>query len=189
MTGQAQAKDLSLVNQIISNQDSAFAEIYENYFSQVYSYVYYRLSDFYAAEDVTSQIFEKLFCKLSCYQADKAPLSAWIFSIARNTVIDYYRSRRANITSFDLSTEIVDSGPSIEEILVSKEISQSLLMALNSLTKREREIIELKFWSKCSNREISKVLSISESNTGVIIFRALKRLHKTLLSRGIKLHK
>jgi len=184
MLTQIQTEERPLVSSI--NDDFAFVELYNEYFPRVYNYVHYRVNDFYEADDLTSQIFTKLFTKLKNYQPEKAPFSAWIFSIARNTVTDYYRRRGRNTcVTFEETTELADSGFSIDDAITSKEIQRHLHRALTALTQREREIIALKFWSGCTNRDIAKFTGISESNTGVILFRAMRRLRQILESRRI----
>lgn len=171
-----------------ADDDRAFIELYNAYFSRVYNYVHYRVNDFHDADDLTSQIFTKLLTKLKYYRPEKAPFSVWIFTIARNTVTDYYRRRvRNTYTSLEETVELTDSGFSPDDAVASKEMRQHLHSALAALGQREQEIIALKFWSGCTNRDIAKLIGISESNTGVILFRAIRRLRQILESRGINI--
>ena len=168
------------------DDDYTFVELYNAYFSRVYNYVHYRVSDFHDADDLISQIFTKLFTKFEYYRPEKAPFSVWIFSIARNTLTDYYRKRERNsYTSLEETAELADIGLSLDDYVASKEMQQHLHRALTVLSQREREIIALKFWSGCTNRDIAKLTGISESNTGVILFRAMRRLRRILEGRGI----
>jgi RNA polymerase sigma-70 factor (ECF subfamily) len=172
---------------ILENYD--FSDLYNEYFTRVYNYVNYRVSDFHAAEDLTSQIFIKVFIKQQYYQSDKAPISAWIFTIARNTVTDYYRQRqRTAHVSVEEKAELADFGRNLDDTMALKEICSHLRQALTELSQREREIIALKFWSGFSNREIASFTGYSESNTGVILFRAMQRLRRVLESRGMNLN-
>lgn len=170
------------------NHDKAFDELYSSYFPRVYNYVHYRVDDFYDADDLTSQIFTKLFSSLKCYRPEKAPFAAWVFRIARNTVTDYYRSRRWNpLVSMEIFEELLDCQPGPDAIVTLDETRQHLYKALAFLTQREREIIALKFWSGCTNRDIAGMLGLSESNIGVIIFRAMRRLRLILESQGMSI--
>lgn len=186
MFTQTQTEERSLISP--ADDDCTFAELYNAYFSRVYNYVHYRVNDFHEADDLTSQIFIKLFTKLNYYRPEKAPFSVWIFSIARNTVTDYYRRQGRNAyASLEETAELADSGFSPDQTVASKEMQRHLYRALASLSRREREIIALKFWSGCTNRDIAKFTGISESNTGVILFRAMRRLRQILESRGINI--
>jgi RNA polymerase sigma-70 factor (ECF subfamily) len=163
-----------------------FIELYNTYFSRVYSYVHYRVNNFHDADDLTSQIFTKLFTNYKHYKPEKAPFSVWIFTIARNTLTDYYRGRvRHTYASLEETAELTDNEFDLDDYVYSKEISRHLHSALALLSPREREIIALKFWSGCTNRDIAKFMGISESNTGVILFRAMRRLRHILESRGV----
>ena len=72
------------------NDDEAFAELYEKYFPQVYGMIFARLKDVTAADDVVSEIFMKVALNLDKHDK-KYAFSTWLFTIARNTLADYYR--------------------------------------------------------------------------------------------------
>ena len=183
-----QAEEISLITR--ANDDgSAFDELYNYYFPRVYNYVHYRVADSHVCDDLTSQIFEKLFSRLNYYQPGKAAFSAWLFSIARHTIADYYRSQaRTHSTSLEITVELIDSERDPSDIVAFNETQQHLLKALASLTQRERDIIALKFWSGSSNRDIATLTGITESNTAVILFRAMRRLRIILESQGISIY-
>jgi len=177
-------KERSLI--ALDDDDRTFVELYNAYFPRVYNYVHYRVSNFHDADDLTSQIFTKIFTKFKYYRPEKAPFSVWIFSIARNTLTDYYRTRERNsYTSLEETAELADISLSLDDYVSSKEMQRHLYRALAALSEREREIIALKFWSGCTNRNIAKMTGISESNTGVILFRAMRRLRQILEGWGI----
>jgi RNA polymerase sigma factor (sigma-70 family) len=183
-----QAEETSLIA-LVSDDYSAFEKLYNYYFPRIYNYVHYRVSNFHAADDIISQTFEKLFSRFRYYQSEKATFSVWLFTIARNTIIDYYRSEsRTQLTSIETAAELASSESNPEETAIFNEIQQKILKALAVLSKREQDIIALKFWSGFSNREIAKLLNISESNTGIILFRAMRRLRIILESQGLSVN-
>lgn len=186
MITMTQTEETSLVALANAQDDHPFIELYNDYFPRIYNYVHYRVNDFHDADDITSQIFIKLFSKLKYYRPERASFSAWIFSIARNTVIDYYRHLSRNpSTPLEETGNFMDLRPSPDEAVASDEMRQHLHRALVSLSRREREIIALKFWSDFSNRDIASSMGISESNTGVILYRAMRRLRLILESQGM----
>lgn len=188
MVIQTHTEEIPLIS-LANDADRAFTEIYNNYFPRIYNYVHYRVSDFHAADDLVSQIFEKLFSRFKYYQSEKASFSTWLFTIARNTIIDYYRSQMRNhSTSLEITEELIDSEPDPCDVVAFNETQQKLLKALSSLTQRECDIIALKFWSGLSNRDIARLTGISESNTGVILFRAMHRLRIILESQGLNIY-
>ncbi len=163
-----------------------FSELYSDYFPKIYNYIRYRVDSVHDADDLTSLTFIKLLDKRDQYKPEVAPFSVWVFAIARNTLTDYYRCRmRSRCASLDSAEKLADRMPGPEETTARDEIACHLHKALASLTNREREIIALKFWSGCSNRDIAGLLDISQSNTGIILYRAMRRLRKILESQGV----
>ena len=68
-----------------------FARLYAEYLPKVYRFVRYRIEDEATAEDLTSVVFEKALVKFHAYESQRASFSTWVFTIARNTVIDHFR--------------------------------------------------------------------------------------------------
>lgn len=187
MYTQAQTEEKGLSNSAYI-QEYNFTEFYNEYFTRVYNYVYYRVNNYHDTDDLTSLIFVKLFEKRNYYCADKAPIFAWVFGIARNTVTDYFRQQGRNTyVCLEATEELIDLGLSPDDIAVSNEIRRYLHKALNSLSDRERDIIALKFWSGFTNREIAKLIGLSESNTGVTLFRAMRRLRYIMEIQGVNI--
>jgi RNA polymerase sigma-70 factor (ECF subfamily) len=154
-----------------------FAEFYEQYMPKIFSYISYRVTDKHVAEDLTSSVFEKALTKFNTFDAKKAAFSTWVFTIARNTVIDYYRdnSKKKEIES-DTAVFITTQYTSTEDEVVKAEDFKKLKTCLSKLNKHEQEIISLKFSSELTNRKIAQMLGMTESNVGIILFRAIRKL-------------
>lgn len=166
--------------------ESALTELYNAYFPRIYNYVHYRVNDFYDADDIVSQIFLKAFAKLKFYKPEIATFSVWIFAIARHTVIDHVRhNARRQIVSLDLTDLADEFSPHPADMVAGNETKECIRHALTLLSQREREIIALKFWSGCTNRTIARIVGLSESNTGVILYRAMRRLRAILEHQGM----
>jgi len=154
-----------------------FTEIFQLYYKRVYNYTYYRVNSQEAAEDLTSNIFEKIIVRFNTYENEKSKFEVWMFTIARNTINDYFRKqKRYKIISIDSILDLMsrDKGP--EDLMINKERNNKLLDALNVLDAKERNIIAYKFGGDLKNIEIAKILNISESNVGVKLHRIMKRL-------------
>ena len=78
----------------VSLQEDASAQIYLDYHDKVSSYVRGKIQDHHEAEDIVSSVFVKVYQKLESFDPVKASLSTWVYAITRNTVVDYYRTRR-----------------------------------------------------------------------------------------------
>ncbi len=163
-----------------------FTYIFKTYYSRVYNYIYYRVNCHYTAEDLTSQVFEKVMLKIDTYSETKSPFEVWLFAIARNSVSDYFRSlKKYKFISIDTIKELISKKKTPENILEISETNSELLNALNILDTRERNIVALKFGAELKNKEIAEVLDLTENNVGVILYRTMKKLKKEL-ERGDK---
>jgi RNA polymerase sigma-70 factor (ECF subfamily) len=157
--------------------EETFSQIYDDYMPKVFRYIYYRVNNEQLTEDLTSSVFEKALVNFKKYSSSKASFSTWILKIAQNTVIDHYRtSSRREFAPLDVAIEIPAKDLSPEEELEGKEEREILRMNLLKLTEEEQEIIRLKFSAELNNRQIAKMIGISESNVGVRLFRAVRKL-------------
>lgn len=150
-------------------------KIYAEYSSKVLRYVRSKISNLQDAEDVCSSVFLKVQRGLALYDDSKASLSTWIYSIARNAVIDFYRRFREPEL---LKEEIACTEDGFEEVCNDETLNE-LAAALENLSPRESDIIVLHYYSGKSLKEIAKLMQMSYSN--------MKSLHKQALSRLKKL--
>jgi RNA polymerase sigma-70 factor (ECF subfamily) len=154
-----------------------FGRLYEIFLPKIYQYTRYRVADREAAEDLTSDIFNKALDGFKKFNPEKAAFSTWIFSIARNTIIDYYREHAKETkirkdTEFDITT----TSDSPEEQITRSEEIVKLQECISKLNENEQELISLKFSGGMTNREIARITDFSESNVGTILCRAIRKL-------------
>ena len=147
---------------------------------KVYRYVFYRVRNQQQAEDITSEVFEKAATKYREYDNRRASFSTWIFTIAHNTVIDNYkRDKQSRQTPLEEAAELVSREPGPEEALEDFEEKKRLVDCVGMLAEREQEIIRLKFGARLNNRQIGKLMRLSESNVGTILSRSMEKLRKS----------
>lgn len=164
------------------DESAAFAAIYDHYFPRVYNYVRYRVRDLDTTDELTSLIFERALTRISTFRPEKAPFGAWLFAIARHAVQDHFRAeKRRRWLSLDLFVEHPSPGVLPEEAAAQADTIQRMLNAISRLDSREQDLIALKFTSSLENIQIARITGLSESNVGVILYRALRRL-RTLLN-------
>jgi RNA polymerase sigma-70 factor (ECF subfamily) len=163
---------------------SIFEDIFETHYKRVYNFVAYRVSNHYDVEDMVSAVFEKVIAKYHKYDERRAPMEAWIISIAKNVVNDYFRRKKMKeFLSLDFIRDIAASagnGGQPEEILMAHEENAALMKALNTLTDKERTIIAMKFAAGLKNTDIAALMSLSETNVGIIIHRCMKKMRGQL---------
>jgi RNA polymerase sigma-70 factor (ECF subfamily) len=148
---------------------------------KVYRYVYYRIRNQQQAEDITSEVFEKAVAKYREFDVRKASFSTWIFAIAHNAVIDSYKTgKEMRQAPLEDAADLASHDPGPEEALEGREEKQKLADCVGMLPEREQEIIRLKFGARLNNRQISKLMGLSETNVGTILGRAIGKLRLSL---------
>jgi RNA polymerase sigma-70 factor (ECF subfamily) len=147
---------------------------YREYLPRVYNFFRYRVGDRSLAEDLTAVTFEKAWRGRSHFRRDLSAFSTWLFTIARNVVIDYFRKKEPYI-----SLEAVDEQANpvfLEEIVQGNHDSARLSALLSQLPTRERELVAFKYGAGLNNREIARLTRLSESNVGIILYRVVAKL-------------
>jgi RNA polymerase sigma factor (sigma-70 family) len=165
---------------------AAFGELYQRSYDRIYNYVRYRVNDRETAEDLTARVFEQLLAHIGKYDPERAPFEAWLFGFARNMINRHYRTqRRPGWVSLEAIRGLRDKGKEVEEIVIQSENKERLLDALKSLDRRQRDLIGLKFGGGLNNRQIAALTGLSESNVGVILYRAIHRLREELSQQEV----
>ena len=153
-----------------------FESLYRSSRDDVYAYVMTLLRDPSAAEDVTALAFERAYRRRRSNVRRRGEERAWLFGIARNAALDELRRRRrvaALVT--EPSDEVLADDDDEAEVALRRTALQA---ALAQLPAREREIVALKFHAGLSNAELARVLGISESNAGTLLYRTMEKLRK-----------
>ncbi len=153
--------------------------LYATEMPRVYNFFRYRVGDEQLAEDLTSATFEKAWRGRARYRRDLAAFSTWLFSIARNVAIDYYRKRRVELPLEDVRLDDARRQPdehTPEAAVERKDRFAQLSALLARLPPRERELLAMKYGAELTNREIAGVTGLSESNVGTILHRTVQGL-------------
>ena len=168
----------SLVRRAQQNEQEAFAQLYESYFDKIYRYVAIRLGDKMEAEDVTQQVFLNALRSISSFKWKGIPFSAWLFRIAHNQVVDYYRRKKRTAVPLDESLASKDDNP---QLLAEQKLDiEKLLSATKRLTEAQREVISLRFAGGLSIAEVAKVMDKSQGAIKALQHSAIVALRKTL---------
>lgn len=157
----------------------AFSQLYDRFFQSVYRYAAFRLPP-ELAEDVTADVFVKVWEKLHTYRAQKSvPFAAWLFRIARHAVIDAYRARRTT-EEMPETLEDTDVFNRAETRMERAETLRIVRTAMDKLPRRYREVLLLTFVSELPNAEAARVLRTSEGSVRILKMRALRKLESFL---------
>ena len=176
-------EEVRLLHQAKSGDREAFASLYDAYVERVYHYIYYRVSDEMTAEDIASQVFLKAWENLGRYQIGKSPFIAWLYTIARNQVIDHYRTFKETV-QLDDAIQLADDHRPDEEVQATFDI-EVIRDALELLTDDQQQVIILKFVNGLSTEEIAQQLEKREGAIRALQMRGLQTLAKYLEEKDL----
>ncbi len=160
----------------------AFGKLYSAYFVPVYRYIYVRVGEKAASEDLTQEAFLKVYNSLDRFEdIGKEPLS-YFFTVARNLCIDYFRKKKevSLETRAEQGWEVEDSSDDPEEQVMREETGQVVRKAILQLNDSQREAVLLRFVNDFSYAEIAQILGKREVAIRQAVSRALKALKKIL---------
>lgn len=152
-------------------------EIFDVYYERIVSFMYRKVSDHYLAEDLASEVMMKVYDKLQDYDETKASVSTWIYTIANNRVIDFYRTN--HITEDIADREFADAFSMDDEIIAKENLSE-LANALRKLPEREMDLIVLHYYDGMSLKKVSEKMGISYSYIKILHNKALKSMKNLL---------
>ncbi|MHB8777891.1 MAG: sigma-70 family RNA polymerase sigma factor [Anaerolineales bacterium] len=164
-----------LVRQAISGDSEAFAQLYDAYVDRVHRYIYFRVSDEATTDDLTSQVFLKAWENLDRYKTGSSPFIAWLYTIARNLVIDYYRTQKETVPLEDVVVHAPEDQLPDRQAELRFEL-QALRDGLRSLTEDQQQILILKFIDGLPNENIAKMMNKREGAIRALQMRALQSL-------------
>jgi len=155
-----------------------FGEIYDQYIKKIYNFIYYKTHHKESAEDLTSITFSKAWENFKNFDQNKGSVSAWLYKIARNTVIDYWRAKK-----FEYDIEDIWDLSSGEDIKVDTENVlklESVRKYMKNLSSGDRDILIMRVWQELSYKEIAEILGKNEASCKMAFCRALSRLKKEM---------
>lgn len=159
----------------------AFDRLYEHYLPRIYGYIMNRCRNREIAEDVTSRAFIKAMSKIKTFEYRGFTFGAWLYRIAHNTLIDYFRK---NPNRKVAEAEDVESDEKTDTSAQRLERQRIVLKALKELPKQYQEIISLKFFEDMSNEEMAEILGCKKATLAVKLHRSLKAFKKTVKKEG-----
>ncbi|GAB6989273.1 RNA polymerase sigma factor [Paenibacillus pini] len=155
-----------------------FLAIYDTYFDDVYRFILFKTGNRWDTDDLVSEVFRKVFEKYKSVNLEQNTKS-WLMTIARNTVIDYYR-RRKDLT-YGQDPEVLGYMQT-NELLIDMEIrNECLKQSMFSLSADEKEIINLKYMGGLKYKEISEMLGKTEQWLKTKAHRIKHKMEKFIL--------
>ncbi len=163
-----------------SDPDS-FGRLYDEYVDQIFRYIYYKVGNFAEAQDLTGQTFLKAFENIYSYELRDVAFSSWLYRIAHNLVVDYFRreSKRENVPIDEQPPAASTRGNPVETVMADME-SERLYGAMRKLTHNQREVLVLKFIDNLSNGQVAEIMGISVGAVKSTQKRGLLSLNRIL---------
>jgi len=171
-----------LVEQAKSGDAEAFGQLYDAFVDRVYRFVFFRVTDVQMAEDLTSQVFLKAWENLGRYRPH-GPFLAWLYAIARNSVIDNYRTRKQTV-SLDEAAPLAAHDEKLDDQVELQFEMKSLQVAMQHLTEEQQEVVTLKFIADYDTTEIAQRMGKSEGAIRALQMRALQALARVMKDTG-----
>ena len=172
-------------------EPEAFGELYRRYVERIYGYHYRHTSNRADAEDLTSRTFFHALRSMAGYRETRAPFQTWLYRIAHNLLVNWYRDQGNHPTlSLDVDEPVTEVRMAMlqsaalnpETWIATAESRETLRSAIASLPQDRKTLIFLKFFEEMSNAEIAAVLGKTEGAIKALYHRTLIHLRRTMES-------
>ena len=167
------ATDAELLARVADRDRVAFELLYERYVRSVFGLALRRLRDRQRAEDAVQETFAAVWRSAASYRPERGPAAPWLYTVARNAIIDRQRART------EQPAEAVDSPsgePGPPDRAEASFVAWRVHRALEELPAKEREVVELAYWSGLSQSEVAELLHIPLGTVKTRTRSALARL-------------
>ena len=167
-----------LVERARHRDQEAFAQLYEKHFDKIYRYVRLKIGNETEAEDMTQQVFLNALQSISSFKWKGVPFSSWLFRIAHNQVVDYFRKNKS--TTVPLDESLVSSSDNPQSATERKLDIEQLILATKQLTEAQREVISLRFAGELPIAQVAKAMGKSQGAVKALQHSAVVALRKIL---------
>lgn len=161
------------------------SDLYNEYFDDVYRYILSLTKNRTLTEDIVQETFTRAYLNLGNYE--NSPNKAWLFTVGRNLYYDYLRKNKRIIDKDYDFTTIAEMGESPDEKLFKKENIQKIHEEVENLQGNYRNAIIYYYLKEFSYKEAANSMNVTVTNFKSILFRAKKKLKRSLNGKGVNL--
>ncbi len=169
-----------IIRRAVKGESSAFGLLYDHYHGQIYRFVAIKVGRREEAEDLTHQVFLHAWERIERYKERGFPFSSWLYRIARNQVIDHYRTAREMRDIEDVDEELLAGAGTLEETTDEQLELRAVFAALHGLKEEYQDVIIMRFVDDLPIKDVASTLHKSEGAVKQLQNRALKELRDTL---------
>jgi RNA polymerase sigma-70 factor (ECF subfamily) len=171
----------ALVDRARQGDADAFGLLYDRFQPEIVRYLAHRVGDPDTAEDLAQQVFLKAWQAIPRYEARGVPFKAWLYRMAHNQMVDYFRTRRPTT---DLEGIDPPEDAEAESLVIAAEMTAALEQALGRLSEDHRQVLVLRFLMEKSAREIGEIMGRKEVTVRGLQMRALQALRREIEESG-----
>ncbi len=181
---QSQTDVSALVREAQQGGTAAFSALYEHYYDSIFRYVSFRTGNTTEAEDITAEVFVRMIESIHRFKWKGYPFSSWLFRIAHNLVVDFYRKKgRRRMVSLENAPPIMEEGVVDADARMDLELTMGdVRKAMEDLTDLQREAITLRFAAGLSVAETAKAMGKKDNAVKALQHAGLKKLRRALCS-------
>ena len=151
--------------------------LYSEFYPKVLGYMRSRITDYHDAEDLAEDVFVKIYNNWDKFDGKLASVSTWIYTIARNTLTDYFRTRKT-YADIDSIVEPVSGDDGPEDVTVGNETTEELAFALEKLDENERDLIIMCYFHGMKLIDTAEKMHVTYSQAKRIRNKALLKMRQ-----------
>lgn len=170
---------LLLVLQVKKGDKSAFAQLYRSHYPRIFSFLRTLLKDSFMAEEITQDVFFRLWVNREKLD-DTMPLEPYLFSMAKNTVLNFYKRKETEKRYLENQRETEEAEEQIEQELYGKELQRLINDAIDAMPVQQQKIFRLSREEGLLNAEIAEKLQISKRTVEKHISNSLSQLREVI---------
>lgn len=177
-------EEAHLVDRAKAGDPQAFARLYDAYVERIARYIYFRVMDESDMEDLVSQVFLKAWENLDRYKTGSSPFIAWLYTIARNLVIDHYRMKRNILPLEEAVAHPSDMEMPDEQAQLRFDL-EAMRDGLQSLSADQQQALVLKYIAGLPNESIAKIMNKQEGTVRGLQMRGLQTLARYMKKKEL----
>ncbi len=168
-----------LIQQAAALDREAFGQLYRRYVTRIHRYIAYQINDRVLAEDLTNQVFLRAMQAIGRYEhRSVSEFNAWLYRIAKNVVVDNWRSRRDTVPLDEAL--VAERGETLDAHFESLARRDELRQAMARLTDDQRQVLTYRFGLGLTHGEAARLLGRNEPAVRALQFRAVSALRKIM---------
>ncbi|RKE20929.1 RNA polymerase sigma factor [Streptomyces sp. TLI_171] len=170
----------ALIEAARSGNRDAWADIYRRYHGVVLAFLLRRTGSRPLAEDLAQDTFVRAMAGIRGFHWTGTDLGAWMFTIARNVLLDHEKRRSTRRESAVAAVADRDSGVRVEESVIAAAEAARVCAALSVLNERQRAVVRLRYWDGLSSVEIADRIGLRVGAVKTLTYRARLNLRRSL---------